>query len=155
ISPEKQWEKAVSVRGWLKAAMQGGLAIAAIALSTAPAPSAAAALDETWWAKDPAAISKPVYEDIARSATYVKMRDGVMIAVDVGLRKGLSEGARLPTIIEQPRYYRSAPVKTDPSGSCHTADAAALTMFVRHGYAYVIVDVRGTGASFGTRTVEY
>ena len=90
-----------------------------------------------------------------RRSVYVRMRDGVRLAADIWLPKGLAPGLTLPTILEQTRYYRSATVKTDASGACHPAGLAALKTFVTHGYAYVVVDVRGTGASFGSRAGEY
>ena len=112
-----------------------------------------AAPDKAWW--DSATLRAPDYGDAVRTSYYVAMRDGVKLAVDVWLPKDVPSTTRLPVILEQTRYYRSALVKADASGACHPAGAAALKMFVAHGYAYVVVDVRGTGASFGTRTLEY
>ncbi len=129
-------------------------ALAALAFTALSGLAAAEpAPDKAWW--DSAALRAPDYADAVRTSFYVPMRDGVKLAVDVWLPKDMPPGTRLPAILEQTRYYRSALVKTDASGSCHPAGAAALKMFVAHGYAYVVVDVRGTGASFGTRTLEY
>jgi putative CocE/NonD family hydrolase len=83
------------------------------------------------------------------------MRDGVRLAVDVWLPAGLPPEAHLPSILEQTRYYRSVIARADPLGACRPAGKAAIEQFVTRGYAYVLVDVRGTGASFGTRAVEY
>ena len=109
----------------------------------------------TWVRPDAAQATAPAYPDMDRRSVYVRMRDGVRLAADIWLPKGLAPGLTLPTILEQTRYYRSATVKTDASGACHPAGLAALKTFVTHGYAYVVVDVRGTGASFGSRAGEY
>ena len=50
---------------------------------------------------------RPVYEGIVRSSFYLTMRDGVKIAIDLNLPKGLKEDEKIPTIIRQTRYYRS------------------------------------------------
>jgi len=130
-------------------------AIGAVSLSAAGADSAAAP-DRSWGAGDPAyAIRAPEYLDMKRSSYYVPMRDGVKIAIDVWLPVGMAAGTKLPAILEQTRYYRSALVKSDPHGACHPPLKPTVNGFVTRGYAYVIVDVRGTGASFGTRSSEY
>ncbi len=81
---------------------------------------------------------------------YVTMRDGVRIAVDVYLPQGLPSGTRLPTIFIATPYYRrfrtAGPVAEYTPMAFRYRDA-----FVPRGYAMVVIDVRGTGASFGTR----
>jgi putative CocE/NonD family hydrolase len=81
------------------------------------------------------------------------MRDGVRLAIDVYLPTGLEAGTRLPTILEQTRYWRSFDY---PPALRDSLDRPAplVATIVQHGYGYVIVDVRGTGASFGTRKAE-
>jgi uncharacterized protein len=108
--------------------------------------------DQSWTA---AATRPPEYTGMERRSFYVSMRDGVKLAIDVWLPVGLAGDRKLPAILEQTRYYRSALVKSDPHGSCRPPGRPTIELFVTRGYAYVIVDVRGTGASFGTRTTEY
>jgi putative CocE/NonD family hydrolase len=83
------------------------------------------------------------------------MGDGVRLAVDVYVPE--SDGARasadqqrFPTVVILTPYYRrfklSAP-GADPSPNA----AKYRDFFVPRGYAMVVVDVRGCGASFGTR----
>jgi putative CocE/NonD family hydrolase len=67
------------------------------------------------------------------------MDDGVKIAVDVYLPVGYPEGDRYPAILEMTRYWRNR--GTGPSYLVRRA--------VNKGFAYVIMDERGTGASFG------
>lgn len=131
--------------------------VAAVALLlTVTAARAEPAPDQSWGESDPAfAIRAADFSGMQRHGEYVAMRDGVKIAIDVWLPKDLPYGQKLPTILEQTRYYRSAMVKSDPNGDCHPPGRGTIELFVTHGYAYVVVDVRGTGASFGTRKAEY
>jgi len=76
------------------------------------------------------------------------MRDGVKIAIDLNLPKGLKEDEKIPTIIRQTRYYRSH--ELGPLLRFLTRNwPSSEKVFVPRGYAWINVDVRGTGASFG------
>ena len=76
---------------------------------------------------------------------YLTMSDGVRLAVDLTIPEPLGDGGRVPTIIAMTRYWRA-----DQDGGGHSVHwdwrkrAAA-----RRGYAFLIIDERGTGASFG------
>lgn len=83
----------------------------------------------------------PQYKETVLQSLYVTMRDGVKIAVDVVLPAGLAQGARIPAIIEQTRYWRAGKGKGPNSYQ---------RFFASYGYAVVWVDVRGTGASTGS-----
>lgn len=85
---------------------------------------------------------------------YIPMRDGVRLAVDLILPKGLAPGEKIPALLSQSRYWRAfemrAPFKwvlkpsiLDP----YFADFSPF--FTGQGFAMVNLDVRGTGASFG------
>ena len=84
---------------------------------------------------------------------YVTMRDGCRIALDYYLPQrgaGESPPARLPCIVLFTPYYRrfvTLDATVEPSPNC----GRYRDFFVPHGYAVVVADVRGTGASFGTR----
>jgi hypothetical protein len=90
------------------------------------------------------------YTDLVVSSRYLTMRDGVKIAIDVLLPKGLDPGAKIPAILDQTRYWRSFalrwPFNLLDRGILNEPDKRR---FVTHGYAWVDVDVRGTGASYG------
>jgi uncharacterized protein len=80
------------------------------------------------------------------------MPDGTPLAVDLWLPETTARPARFPTILRQTRYYRRVRHKrwgrwVPPE----TFDLYASTRqrFLAAGYAWVDVDVRGTGASFG------
>lgn len=86
---------------------------------------------------------------------YLTMRDGVRLAVDAYLPEPADADTartdqRFPTIMVLTPYYRrfklSAP-GVDPSPNA----AKYRDFFVPRGYAMLVVDVRGSGASFGTR----
>jgi putative CocE/NonD family hydrolase len=76
---------------------------------------------------------------IASSSLYLEMDDGVRVAVDVHVPQGVPGVSRFPTLIELTRYWR------DRGGGM----SYLVRRAVERGYAYVIVDERGTGASFG------
>ncbi|MBI3513075.1 MAG: CocE/NonD family hydrolase, partial [Proteobacteria bacterium] len=84
---------------------------------------------------------------------YVTMRDGCRLAVDVYLPQSSGAAARKwPTIVILTPYYRrfalshsNRPVEASPGAS------RFRDLLVPRGYALAVVDVRGTGASFGTR----
>ena len=71
---------------------------------------------------------------------YIPMRDGVRIAVDVVVPVGGLSNQRFPTGLEMTRYWRGA--QGDP-----VSDEERT--FTTNGFAIVIGDVRGTGASSG------
>ncbi|HEY4464503.1 MAG TPA: CocE/NonD family hydrolase [Streptosporangiaceae bacterium] len=111
-------------------------AAAALALSAGPAVSAEAR---------PA----PVFPRL--QSLYVPMPDGVRLAVDVWLPAGTAAGARLPTVLEADRYWRS---RAYTGGITNDPNYSIATPWTSRGYAYVFADLRGTGASFGTVTAE-
>ncbi|UCD59316.1 MAG: CocE/NonD family hydrolase [Candidatus Hydrogenedentota bacterium] len=84
------------------------------------------------------------------SSFYLTMRDGVKIAVDLHLPDGLPEGAKIPTILYQTRYIRSLEFRW-PFSLFKRGPNKTIARFVSHGYAWVSVDARGSGASYGTR----
>ena len=86
---------------------------------------------------------------------YVTMRDGVRLAVDVYLPQAMTaaagaDAARFPAIAILTPYYRRFKV-TGPGVDPSPNAAKYRDFFVSRGYAMVVVDVRGSGASFGTR----
>jgi len=83
------------------------------------------------------------------------MRDGVRLAVDVHLPAPLPEDQRVPAILVQDRYWRAmalrAPLKWLVQAEDLNFDYRSYRPFiVRQGFALVHIDVRGTGASFGS-----
>ena len=101
------------------------------------------------------------YRGMECSSRYLTMRDGTKIAVDLFLPKGHEQGKRLPTLVRQTRYGRSyelQPLLRLFWGSRPYAPGLIRKVpefFVSQGYAWVEVDVRGTGASYGTRPYPF
>ncbi|MDR4493691.1 MAG: CocE/NonD family hydrolase [Nitrospirales bacterium] len=79
--------------------------------------------------------------------------------MDLYLPDNLQPNQKVPTILHQTRYWRAVDyrwlvglIKEDrPRGII----GRYATRFLQEGYAWVDVDVRGSGASFGTRPVSY
>ena len=82
-------------------------------------------------------------------AVYVAMPDGIRLAVETWLPEGLKEGQRVPTVVSFTRYWRA--IAFDPPRHERPEYTAVLNA---GGYAVVTVDVRGTGASYGSRQAE-
>ncbi len=95
-------------------------------------------------------------------ALYLTMRDGVKIAVDIWLPADLATGDTLPTLLRSTRYGRSfqpypitqALIRLGVLPKQMVLDEETA-FFNEAGYAVVLVDARGSGASFGTRPVEW
>ena len=87
------------------------------------------------------------------ASLYLTMADGIRLAIDVYVPEGTAPDAGFPTIVIFTPYYRRFALGPDaPEGMDPCPNAGAYRdAFVPYGYAVVIVDVRGTGASFGTR----
>ncbi len=82
---------------------------------------------------------------------YVTARDGCRLAVDLWLPQDLPAGAQLPTILVSTPYYRRFALQPGAGIEASPNIAYLRDLFVPRGYALVVADVRGTGASFGRR----
>ncbi len=94
--------------------------------------------------------SGPLYRGATNESVYVPMRDGVRIAVDLYLPRGMEIGARIPALLIQTRYWRAMGFRRGFGWLGRLTAPKVLSFLARHGYAVVYSDVRGTGASFGT-----
>jgi len=92
-------------------------------------------------------LRKPLYKGFTTQSLYLTMRDGVKIAVDVALPEKLPATVRIPALLLQTRYWRSENMRFPFKRFQRVAEF--LRVFTGYGYAVVLVDVRGTGASFG------
>ena len=90
---------------------------------------------------------------IKTTSFYLTMRDGVKIAVDLHLPKNLPAGTKLPTIFRATRYVRSVELRW-PISIFLWPKKELVQRFLGNGYAWIDVDARGSGASFGSRKVE-
>jgi uncharacterized protein len=124
-------------------------AVADTTTNAAPTPSAAPAVTTTIAAAASPAVlaerTKPL------QSLYVPMRDNVRIAIDVWLPEAATD-AVVPTAIRATRYQRATQVEsTAPEDNPNYVEARRWQDL---GYAFVVVDARGSGASFGTRDAE-
>ncbi len=92
-----------------------------------------------------------MFPAMQRTSHYIQMRDGVKLAVDVHLPTGAP--AKLPTLIRQTRYFRALEptrlAKWLGESRVDPVNGRMRSYFVARGYAWVDVDVRGSGASTG------
>jgi uncharacterized protein len=82
---------------------------------------------------------------------YVPMSDGVRIAVDLWLPPQAA-AEKVPTLMRATRYQRATRTESDDPDD--NANAAEAKLWLDRSYALVVVDARGSGASFGMRTSE-
>ena len=94
------------------------------------------------------------FAGIVTKSVHIPMQDGVQLAADVVLPKNLLRGQKLPTLLSQTRYWRAMelrkPFRWFLSAEMLNPDFKDfMPFFASQGYAQLIVDVRGTGASTG------
>ena len=97
----------------------------------------------------------PLYPGMVRTSEYLTMRDGVKIAIDLYLPEDLPRGVKIPAIMMQTRYVRGLNFRWPFSLFLKGRFDDMIKYFVTRGYAWVYVDARGSGASFGTRPYPY
>jgi putative CocE/NonD family hydrolase len=135
----------------MKASMSGALACLAVVFS-ATWSSVAPAADESRVSKfgEYSGYSKALYDGWVRTSQYVTVRDGTKLAVDIvhPATNGKATTDRLPVIWTHTRYQRS----NARDGKLNTIvdRSPLLQLLLHHGYVVAVVDVRGSGASFGT-----
>lgn len=97
--------------------------------------------------------SRPETYQIPRPFSYyLTMPDGCRLAADIYLPQGHdTEDRTWPTVLICTPYYRRFKVKAGASTEPCPNTFRYRDMFVPRGYAMVVVDVRGSGASFGMR----
>ncbi len=85
---------------------------------------------------------------------YVAMDDGTELAVDIWLPRSRAADGTAPTILRLGRYWRDyqLPAALPPFIGKYLGNVDWLN---EAGYAVVMVDVRGTGASFGVSTAPW
>lgn len=108
----------------------------------APAPSITTNAGAVWSDYDPPA---PYAGAVTQRVQYITMRDGVRLAAYVTLpadAQGRALPGPFPVVLQQTAYNGT-------TGRFVTALGGADPYIVRHGYANVVVDVRGTGQSEG------
>ncbi len=107
------------------------------------------------WRITPSAYlaSRPALHALKKpTSRYLTMPDGCRLAADIYLPDGPDAGDRKwPTILILTPYYRRFKVKAGAATEPCPNTFRYRDIFVPRGYALVVVDIRGSGASFGTR----
>src|SRR5690606_22870989 len=89
------------------------------------------------------------------SSCYVAMDDGCRLATDVYVpvaKAGIVAPETFPTIVVYTPYYRRFELADQTIATERSPNSVRYRKaFVPYGYVLVVVDVRGTGASFGRR----
>lgn len=90
---------------------------------------------------------------------YHTTKDSVQIAIDLFLPKKRKDGETFPTILYLTRYVRSlegkAFIKWLKSPLLGQIGEKEIKFFTSHGYACMIVDARGSGASSASRDMDF
>lgn len=96
------------------------------------------------------------------SSVYIRMSDGVRIAVTVFLPRDLQVVERVPVLMRTTRYWRSEEVGWGLRVmlALHLVSPSTLVdqevaYFNERRFAVIVVDARGSGASSGDRPVEF
>lgn len=99
------------------------------------------------------------YSGYEMDNVYITMRDSVKIAASVFLPKELEADKKIPTIIYLTRYTRlfqtSSLISWMLPDYFGTVKKEEVKYFTKKGYAVMIVDARGSGASTGVRKGEF
>ena len=94
----------------------------------------------------PAVIDKSSQPFSRNRSVYIPMPDGVKIAADIWLPEIAHAGDKFPVAVEFTRYWRVIEGK---------APQDVVRYMVQQGFAFVVVDCRGSGASLGFRQAEW
>jgi putative CocE/NonD family hydrolase len=129
----------------LLALMWGMTACGTESSPVAESPTAAAEPAGPQQSGEPASAAFP-----ENQAVYIRMPDGTRIAADIWLPGGTTASTQLPTLISFTRYWRASAYEPPQTGK-----SELFTGLNQAGYAVVVVDTRGSGASFGTRGTEF
>lgn len=107
----------------------------------------------------------PEFKGISKETTFVVMSDGTKLAVDVFLPKDGPKTDKFPAIFiftpygrsylyPQMAWYEKAIARITKGTSGPVFDYSLkydTKLFLSHGYAIVVADMRGTGASYGSQ----
>lgn len=95
-------------------------------------------------ATTPPASSTPTNRRSRFQSIHITMPDAVRLAADIWL-PDRAASSQVPTVLRATRYHRR---------DADAADDSEARDFLDEGWALVVVDTRGSGASFGTRPAE-
>ncbi|MBI2811123.1 MAG: CocE/NonD family hydrolase [Candidatus Melainabacteria bacterium] len=95
--------------------------------------------------------TKTTNKGYKQTSHYLTLKDGTRLAVEIYLPNSLKPGEKIPTILELTRYWRVIQPKF-PYNKLYSKPLSPYRLeFITHGYAWIVVDSRGAGSSFGDR----
>ena len=99
------------------------------------------------------------YKGYTYSSFYHTTVDSVHLAVDVFLPKKRKQGEKFPTILYLTRYVRTLEgrglIKLLRDPILAQIGEKEINFFTSHGYACIIIDARGSGASSSNRVMDF
>jgi len=93
-------------------------------------------------------LRPPCFKGSTEQSLYIPMRDGIRLAVDLYLPRGLAPDEKIPALFAATRYWRAQQLKAPFRWFLSLPDSAR-SFFTAYGYAVLRIDMRGTGASEG------
>ena len=103
--------------------------------------------------------SKEIYNGYQLTSQYLTMHDGVRIAIDIyrPTLDGVLHTEKLPVVWTATQYLRAKVLPDPPYRTMVDKDntffaADDFDRLIYHGYIVAVIDVRGSGASFGKRS---
>jgi putative CocE/NonD family hydrolase len=103
--------------------------------------------------------SEPTHKGFDYQSFYHTTKDGVKLAVDLFLPKKRKAGEKFPTILYLTRYVRTlegkALIKLLRNPILGQIGDKEIKFFTSHGYACMIIDARGSGASSSFRDMDF
>lgn len=116
-------------------------------------PLITSAVAAAFLAATPAALNAQGYPDVLRTSSYVAVRDGTRLAVNIyrPARGNEAQPAPLPVIFSFTPYRARFKDKDGKVEELALGDRLALRSLIRAGYVVATADIRGKGASFGHR----
>jgi len=101
-------------------------------------------------------VEKPQYKGYTTRSLYITVRDGVKLAAELYFPKGMPSESKMTTVLVQTCYWRAyryrIPFKWLLPEPRKPKVVKGLTTY---GFAVLWIDVRGTGASYGTRPFPF
>ena len=92
-----------------------------------------------------------IYKGVKAESRYLTMQDGTQIAIDVMLPANLPGGEHVPAVMIMARYWRSMELRVPnpPNKALIGPRDMVPDYLIPRGFALVVVDGRGSGASMG------
>ena len=100
---------------------------------------------------------KKYHDGYVIDSIYIQMRDDVKIAATICLPKAIAPNTKIPTVLTQTRYWRAMELRIPFRWVLDSMIPSAPNpdVITSRGYALIYTDVRGTGASGGTRMIPF